>query len=537
MGLRKAIITGSINYKEHPLQFPKMDIELMTNTLIKRCKFSQEDIKAILHADDTGSFIKNISDTCEKLNKEKTNQYDLVLFYYSGHGYYDENKGSSFLQISDNTSIDIKEIIEIITQIKAKNKYIIIDACQSGSYSLFNSKGKKERKFVYNSEGLYFLFGTTKDLSAYEPTNKKNKQYNIKNSYFTYYICKALNTKSLYQDNTISIKIVDDYACKETEETTNFDQIPVSTTKTSGYFPLGFWEETDTYSDISEWDNTQDDTIDQYQENDITANVDYLVSEIHEFYNMEKPIFLIDQYQDIIKKLPKISSNLLNDKLDLPNKTYKNKPLINGLIELLNTSQEKLKFLIFLLEATKIDIDLQLVDNSNRSCLMEAIDLNDSFQSSRILKLLFLRGYILSDSDKNYLKTEFNNPQTDNNKKEKILISTIYHKLKNRELILKVSDIEKILFTIYSIKCNKIIGFGFNNFTALANNALTYYNNFYNVFHQALKCYNEKYHLYDELRKKTSFLNKEQNIINNMPHQKTEYNDIFKIVFPEIFLE
>lgn len=26
MGLRKAIITGSINYKEHPLQFPKMDI-------------------------------------------------------------------------------------------------------------------------------------------------------------------------------------------------------------------------------------------------------------------------------------------------------------------------------------------------------------------------------------------------------------------------------------------------------------------------------------------------------------------------------
>lgn len=133
---------------------------------------------------------------------------------------------------------------------------------------------------------------------------------------------------------------------------------------------------------------------------------------------MEKPIFLIDQYQDIIKKLPKISSNLLNDKLDLPNKTYKNKPLINGLIELLNTSQEKLKFLIFLLEATKIDIDLQLVDNSNRSCLMEAIDLNDSFQSSRILKLLFLRGYILSDSDKNYLKTEFNNPQTDNNKKE-----------------------------------------------------------------------------------------------------------------------
>lgn len=159
----------------------------------------------------------------------------------------------SYVQISDDSYVPIDEIIEIVSGVNARNKYFIIDACQSGGFSLMKPKGKIQRQYTFNSKGVYCMFGTTKHQLAFEPSIKDVIRKKINNSFYTHFIAEALNTKSNYNEDTISIRIVDDYASKKTPTYTNFEQIPFSTTEMAGYFPFGFWQETKELDNISDY--------------------------------------------------------------------------------------------------------------------------------------------------------------------------------------------------------------------------------------------------------------------------------------------
>ena len=527
MNLRKAIITGSLKYNESPLTYPYEDMKLIEDTLKKRCNLDKTDITSILHTDQNqdSTYIERIKNTCQKLETERTNTYDLIIFYYSGHGVYKNVEQMSFLQISDDEYVSIDEIIQVVSAVNARNKYFIIDACQSGGFSLMKSKGKLQRQYSFNSQGVYCMFGTTKNQLAFEPSIKDAIRKKINNSFYTHFIAEALNTKSNYNEDTISIRVVDDYASKKTPTYTNFEQIPFSTTEIKGYFPFGFWNETKELKDISDWESKTEASA-QYSPNKEIDIVDYLVNKIKKLYSEDNYFFTIPD-KELLSNLSQPAKDLLNEKLDLANMKYNDKPLINGLIT--SDDTHKYKFLIFILEHKSIILDLTLKDESGNSCLYEAVH-NLKFSSHYIIQSLFIRGYKLSGIEEASLIENFKSNTTRPEYLENITLALICYKLSSPELIIKSQKIIKVIFSLLSFKTNRVVGFRLNH-TALANNFLQHHQEFSNIFLQALK----QYKFYETLKDKPSFVKKEAAILESMPFQETEYDEVIKTMFPELF--
>ncbi len=527
MSARKAIITGSIKYARSPLNYPLKDIEIIGNTLQKRCLFEGSDILNILHSDkvEDNNYLESIRSRCIELNLEKSNSYDLIVFYYSGHGIFKVDEQMSFLQISDDTSIAIDEVISIISEVKAKNKYFIIDACQSGGFTLMKSKGKIERKYAYNSEGVYCMFGTTKNQLAFEPTLKEAIRKKIHNSFYTHFIAEALNTKSNYIEDTVSIRVVDDYASRKTPTYTNFDQIPFSTTEIKGYFPFGFWTDEKELIDIDNW--VSKETLPVQHSTDIEVDIiNYLHIEIQRFYSNDGYYLTIPD-RELLENLSQPARDILNERLDLINMKYDEKPLINGLI--CSNSKHKYDFLITILEQSAINIDLTLKDDLGNTVLFEAIN-NYRFDSYKVIQLIFKRGYKMTDDEENNLIEIFESNSTRPELMENIVIALVCNKLTNIELIEKSRSMLNVIFTLYSFKTKKVVGYKLN-LTALANNFLNSYKGYFLLFIKALKCYN----YYDILKTKHSFVKKESDLMQSVPFQETEHDDVLKKIFPELY--
>lgn len=529
MNPRKAIITGSIKYLQAPLQYPQKDVELIAKALEKRCRFGKDDIEKILHTEkkDDLSYLEELEQICIKLNANRTNSYDLVVFYYSGHGVYKPGEQMSYLQISDDSSVAIDEVIKTISKVKAKNKYFIIDACQSGGFTLMKPKGKIQRQYTFNSNGIYCMFGTTKHQLAFEPTIADVIKKKVSNSFYTHFIVEALNKKANYNEDTISIRAIDDYASKKTPTYTNFEQIPFSTTEIAGYFPFGFWDETNELTDISNWEN-KTDLSQQYSSNQEIDIVNYLVAKIKRLFTEDK-FFLLIPDKEMLANLSQPARDILNEKLDLANKQFEDKPLINGLIA--GERLEKYHFAIFILEHPEINVDLTLKDRIGNSVLFEAIH-NEKYNAGYIIELLFIRGYKVSSEEEQFLINEFESKAVHPDVLENIAIAIICLKLNDKDLIYKLRKIEKIVLTIISFKINRVIGYKLNQ-TALANNFLQHHKDFATIFIKALKEYGQ----YDGLKTKISFVKKEKTIMEEMPYQESDFDDLLMALFPELFVE
>lgn len=535
MGARKAIITGSTKYTTSPLKYPQKDIEDITAVLRHRCKFSEEDINQVLHSNtcDDKTFFTAIEDQCHKLNAEKTDSYDVLVFYYSGHGFFDQARNTSCLQISDNYNITINEIIDCITEVKSKNTYIIIDACQSGGFSLMRQpKGKEERKLSYNSEGLYLLFGTTKELLAFEATTRDEIKLDIKNSFFTHFIIEALNTKSLYIDKTISIKVVDDYASNKTAKCTDFEQIPAASTQTKGYFPFGFWEITDELVDIKEWENNSSEKTKNPLPSREPGIIDIIEKQLKTLYSSNELADTLNSWQkDQLCNLSNPAKDLLNKKLGLVNKKYADKPLINGLIASLGSDRDKYNFLSCILEAGEIDIDVNSSDIHGSTALNEVFQSNDSYRRSWIVFMLFQRGYRMDSEEKDQLLQIIANNSVSPDIMTHIALSIIYSNLKTNEDRSRAYEIQNFLLSILSLKYNRVIGYRFANILALSNNALNSYKKFSTIYLKACK----KYNRYDELISRQTFQNKVKSIQAEIPFQDSSCDEIIRSIFPELF--
>jgi hypothetical protein len=194
-GKRYAIIVGSNNYAtENLLRYPFDDIKSMKQILIDKCKFTFEDIEPIrIEIGDQNNQQKIIDyfDVIAKKISEDIKQgyiIDSCLFYFSGHGVNQK------LLLSETEELPIQTVYEYLTALNCKNKYMIIDACQSG-FKPNIAKGLPSNAFLTKAQGEYILTATTDTLSAYE-LSKWNK--NIKNGVFTHFFIAALNNKTHY---------------------------------------------------------------------------------------------------------------------------------------------------------------------------------------------------------------------------------------------------------------------------------------------------------------------------------------------------
>jgi uncharacterized caspase-like protein len=127
-----------------------------------------------------------------------TEQDDLLLFYYSGHG--DLTAQQSYLVARDgyavslaDTAVSLKRIEEIMREAKARAKIIILDACHSGAN--IGSKGPKKmseefiKQVFAQAEGMAVLSSCKQGELSYEWAEKEQ-------GVFTHYLLEALTGKA-----------------------------------------------------------------------------------------------------------------------------------------------------------------------------------------------------------------------------------------------------------------------------------------------------------------------------------------------------
>lgn len=121
-----------------------------------------------------------------------TDEDDLLLFYYSGHG--DAEDGQSYLVARDgrraalsDTAVSLRRVEEILRGAKARGKIIIIDACRSGAD--IGSKGFSDefiRRVFEQAEGLAILASCTQGELSWE-------DHDLGQGVFTSFLLKALS--------------------------------------------------------------------------------------------------------------------------------------------------------------------------------------------------------------------------------------------------------------------------------------------------------------------------------------------------------
>lgn len=234
--VRYAVLIGLDDYDKDPLEYSVKDACDFKESLIEYCNFNKQNIFLITNKDIA------VKEQVDNAFKEISNSFiankDLLLFYFSGHGTYDEAQEKSTIQYSDNTYSFLGDIVDQYTApLKAKNEYLIIDACHAGKNILTKSglnSRKKESQLFHNSKEVYFLF-------AAEHTNKAYQYADFKNSIYTYYLNEAIVNRDNYNSNGhLSMSAIDDYIREKISRHDKIVQIPGSESRSSGYKPFAF---------------------------------------------------------------------------------------------------------------------------------------------------------------------------------------------------------------------------------------------------------------------------------------------------------
>lgn len=150
---------------------------------------------------------------------------------------------------------------------------------------------------------------------------------------------------------------------------------------------------------------------------------------------------------------------------------------------------------------------------------------------------LFANGYDLSNTDKMFLKIEFEIELYKSSKLREMEIlyflslSTFYIKLKNPKYLFLLPKIERLLCSILSFKAKKIIGYSFDNLIQVAHHTFLK-KEFIQIFLNSIEAYYGLNKLLDE-DKNNKFKNKLMEYKDTNPIQDPQYNEMIKLIFPE----
>jgi hypothetical protein len=113
--------------------------------------------------DKTAITRKELKDAIIELFRDDV---DIALFYFSGHGYVENNIG--YLITSDvkdgDDGVSMDELLTIVNKSKAKNKIVILDCCHAGIVGSTASTGN----ISFLNEGVTFLAASTENQYAQE---------------------------------------------------------------------------------------------------------------------------------------------------------------------------------------------------------------------------------------------------------------------------------------------------------------------------------------------------------------------------------
>lgn len=167
------------------------------------CKVFQENIvieeENITVATDVGKI--SHTEYCERLREfcNSALEDDILVVFHSGHGGVDENN-DSFLVMTDSfnewTYVYTDQIINFLTNSKAKSKIVILDCCHS-------DVGDKFIPPIDEKEVVEKFYG--KGITVFCSCKKQEESMSEdgKISVFTKFLCEALKSKYLIRDNVL----------------------------------------------------------------------------------------------------------------------------------------------------------------------------------------------------------------------------------------------------------------------------------------------------------------------------------------------
>jgi len=179
---------------------------------------------------------------------KQTKPKDLLLFYFSGHGYYSEDTNKSYLltqeanaRVLDKTALSSDDLNSILNTAKAKKIITIFDACHAGGVTLDKAVGEEGLPKTYyesfaSAEGRWTLYSCKEKEKSYLLENRKN-------SVFSKYLIDGLKgVANQNRDEIITMSELYGYVFQKVKEHFLNDsarqQTPVSDSRISGTIPV-----------------------------------------------------------------------------------------------------------------------------------------------------------------------------------------------------------------------------------------------------------------------------------------------------------
>lgn len=152
---------------------------------------------------------------------------DIVVFFYSGHGY-----AGGFCAYDGNLSYD--EVRKAMSTSKCRNKMIFADACYSGDIRTDGRQSQSAVSAAKKANVMLFLSSRSNETSAERPS--------MKNGFFTTYLQKGLRGGAdKNRDRVITAKELFNYVHAGVIELSNGRQHPVMWGKFADNMPVMKW--------------------------------------------------------------------------------------------------------------------------------------------------------------------------------------------------------------------------------------------------------------------------------------------------------
>lgn len=256
--------------------------------------------------------------------------------------------------------------------------------------------------------------------------------------------------------------------------------------------------------------------------NQATSNVTRIFNTITEKKNKNS----LDYYglTSEVSQLNELEITLLNEKLGLTTRHKNGIPVVHDWIRNSNQSYDYFLQFLFVSENIHIDFSSKTADNTT---LFQEILLNNTLYSHYLIKPILKRGYELNDEDCSLYEKLYGDEQ------DMLLLYRICSQLKDKSLVAYVFAHDKLLYTIESAACKKIVGYRLANWVALANNAIDHHKEYWEFIELAFK----KYGIWDLIiasDRKGNFRKKLENFNRTRPEQKTDYIDLLRNRYPEL---
>lgn len=152
---------------------------------------------------------------------------DIVMFFFSGHGY------AGGLCASDGL-LTYKEIRKAMAQCKCPNKIMMIDACRAGGLRVDDKKSQQATSDAKKANVMLFLSSRNNENSI--------ERLDMKNGLFTNFLYKGLTgSADVNHDRVITAKELFDYVHKNVAKESIEKQHPVMWGKFSNNMPVMKW--------------------------------------------------------------------------------------------------------------------------------------------------------------------------------------------------------------------------------------------------------------------------------------------------------